>query len=75
MEKKKVLNRILMMLIVLMACPAMLSAQSIVKGNVKDDAGEPVIGATVREVGTQNATVTDFDGNFGNTAGRPETAR
>ena len=53
-----------MMLIVLMACPAMLSAQSIVKGNVKDDAGEPVIGATVREVGTQNATVTDFDGNF-----------
>ena len=64
MEKKKVLNRILMMLIVLMACPAMLSAQSIVKGNVKDDAGEPVIGATVREVGTQNATVTDFDGNF-----------
>ena len=64
MEKKKVLNRILMMLFVLMACPAMLSAQSIVKGNVKDDAGEPVIGATVREVGTQNATVTDFDGNF-----------
>ncbi len=64
MEKKKVLKRILMMLIALMACPAMLSAQSVVKGNVKDDAGEPVIGATVREVGTQNAAVTDFDGNF-----------
>ena len=64
MEKKKVLKRILMMLIALMACPVMLSAQSVVKGNVKDDAGEPVIGATVREVGTQNAAVTDFDGNF-----------
>lgn len=64
MEKKKVMKRILMMLIVLMACPAMLSAQSVIKGNVKDDAGDPVIGATVREVGTNIATVTDFDGNF-----------
>ncbi len=53
-----------MMLIALMACPAMLSAQSIIKGNVKDDAGDPVIGATVRVDGTQNATVTDMDGNF-----------
>lgn len=35
-----------------------------VSGNVKDEAGEPVIGATVTEDGTQNATVTDFDGNF-----------
>ena len=31
---------------------------------MKDDLGEPVIGATVRVVGTQTATVTDFDGNF-----------
>lgn len=35
-----------------------------VSGNVKDEAGEPVIGATVTEDGTQNATVTDMDGNF-----------
>ena len=40
-----------------------LSAQN-VTGTVKDATGEPVIGATVQEQGTQNATVTDFDGNF-----------
>jgi len=39
-------------------------AQIEVKGHVKDATGEGVIGATVRVVGTQTATVTDFDGNF-----------
>lgn len=40
-----------------------LQAQTI-SGNVKDGTGEDVIGATVMEAGTQNGTVTDFDGNF-----------
>lgn len=35
-----------------------------VKGVVKDAKGEPIIGATVTEKGTKNATVTDFDGNY-----------
>ena len=39
-------------------------AQIDVKGHVKDAQGEPVIGATVRVVGTQTGTVTDYDGNF-----------
>jgi len=39
-------------------------AQIDVKGHVKDAQGEDIIGATVRVVGTQIATVTDFDGNF-----------
>ena len=39
-------------------------AQIDVQGHVKDAQGEPIIGATVRVVGTQTATVTDFDGNF-----------
>ncbi len=39
-------------------------AQITVKGHVKDATGEGVIGATVRVAGTQNATITDFDGNF-----------
>lgn len=40
-------------------------AQSItVKGNVKDETGEPVLGATVRVVGQKNGAVTDLDGNF-----------
>ena len=40
-----------------------VSAQT-VNGNVVDETGEAVIGATVMEKGTKNATVTDFDGNF-----------
>lgn len=36
----------------------------IVKGAVKDAKGEPIIGATVTEKGTKNATVTDFNGNY-----------
>ena len=35
-----------------------------VNGTVKDETGETIIGATVMEDGTRNATVTDFDGNF-----------
>ena len=39
-------------------------AQITVKGHVKDATGEPIIGATVRVVGSQAAAATDFDGNF-----------
>ena len=39
-------------------------AQITVQGIVKDATGEPVIGASVRVVGTTQGTVTDFDGNF-----------
>ena len=40
-------------------------AQHEVKGNVIDNLGEPIIGATVVEKGNaNNATVTDLDGNF-----------
>ena len=39
-------------------------AQITVNGNVKDATGEPVIGASVRVVGTTVGTVTDIDGNF-----------
>jgi len=35
-----------------------------VKGTVKDNNGEPVIGATIMESGTKNGTVTDAGGNF-----------
>ena len=33
-------------------------------GKVVDDAGEPIIGATVREQGTTNGTITGIDGSF-----------
>lgn len=39
------------------------SESIIVSGNVSG-AGEPVIGATVMEIGTSNGTATDMDGNF-----------
>ena len=43
---------------------SMASAQSIVKGTVNDEAGEPVIGATVKVQGSNDGTITDFNGNF-----------
>ena len=38
--------------------------QVVVKGNVVDETGEPVIGASVKVVGGQTGAVTDLDGNF-----------
>ena len=35
-----------------------------VSGRLFDSHGEPLIGATVKEVGTQNVAVTDIDGNY-----------
>ncbi len=39
-------------------------AQSVVTGQVKDDQGEPIMGAQVRVAGKPGGTVTDLDGNF-----------
>ena len=38
--------------------------QKSIKGTVLDEEGNPLPGATIIEVGTQNGTTTDFDGNF-----------
>ena len=35
-----------------------------ITGNVVDDNGEPVIGATIKVAGTSNGVITDLDGNF-----------
>ena len=35
-----------------------------ITGVVSDAAGEPIIGASVVEVGTTNGTITDIDGKF-----------
>ena len=40
------------------------AAQVTVTGVVTDEAGEPLIGATVLEKGKQNGAATDIDGNF-----------
>ena len=48
----------------LMVSAIMYAQQIEVSGTVVDQKGEPVIGATIKEKGTSNGTVTDIDGNF-----------
>lgn len=38
--------------------------QNTIKGKVIDIKGEPIIGATVKEIGTSNGAITDIDGLF-----------
>ena len=57
------LQKTLAVLFLLCMIPLGMSAQT-VKGTVSDEAGEPIIGATVKVQGSNDATVTDFDGNF-----------
>lgn len=40
------------------------SARRVLKGQVSDERGEPLIGVSVRITGTRLGTVTDMDGNF-----------
>ncbi len=47
-----------------MLCSTVAMAQNDVSGVVTDDNGEPLIGVTVVEAGTQNATVTDVNGRY-----------
>ena len=54
----------LFMLLLTVAC-AIAGAQALtVRGTVVDQVNEPVIGATVKVLGTTMGAVTDFDGNF-----------
>lgn len=39
-------------------------AQNKITGTVKDTEGEPLVGVSIVEVGTNNGTVTDIDGNY-----------
>ena len=60
--KKAMKNVVILLATVLFALD--VSAQTTINGHVKDDTGEDIIGASVIVKGTQNGTVTDFDGNF-----------
>ena len=52
------------MLLLVLSC-AIVSVQALtVRGTVVDQVNEPVIGATVKVLGTTMGAVTDFDGNF-----------
>ncbi len=60
----KSLQKPLVFLFLLCLFPLGSMAQSIVKGTVNDEAGEPVIGATVSVEGTKTGAITDFNGNY-----------
>ena len=54
----------LLFLFLLCLFPMGAMAQGVVKGTVNDEAGEPVIGATIKVQGTNEGAITDFNGNF-----------
>ena len=60
----KSLQKPLVFLFLLCLFPMGALAQGLVSGTVNDEAGEPIIGATVKVQGTNDGTVTDFNGNF-----------
>ena len=62
-RSKNLCYRLLMMLAVVFFALD-VSAQTTINGQVKDDMGEAIIGASIVVKGTSNGTVTDFDGNF-----------
>ena len=64
MEQKKVFFCRMLSLAAAMLFALTISAQSTIKGHVKDDTGESIIGASIVVKGMQGGTVTDFDGNF-----------
>ena len=53
-----------MSLFLLCLFPLGIAAQSVVRGTVTDEAGEPVIGATVKVQGSNEGAITDFEGNY-----------
>ena len=63
MNKKFIISLCLSLVMSLFSLSALAQNQT-VSGTVLDEAGEPVIGATVTVAGTKTATITDFDGNY-----------
>jgi len=51
-------------MMLMLFCSSAVLAQTTASGTIVDATGEPIIGASVLEVGTSNGTITDFDGNF-----------
>jgi len=57
-------NRLFLLIAFLAFSLFTFAQQKTVKGNVKDERGEPVIGATIVAKSTTKSTITDVDGNF-----------
>lgn len=59
-----------MSFILIMLCTLVNAQQINVKGSIVDSKGESIIGATIREQGTNNATISDTEGNFSFSVGK-----
>ncbi len=64
MMTRTVLNIRALLLALFISVSIGVFAQTSVKGVVLEPSGEPAIGATIMEKGTNAGTATDFDGNF-----------
>ena len=58
------MKKLLLVFVMVLAGVSTLIAQRTISGTVTDEAGEPLIGASVLVKGTTNGTVTDLDGNY-----------
>ena len=58
------MKKLFMLLIAICAISLGMSAQQVVRGQVTDPNGEPLIGATVQPVGGGNGAATDVNGEF-----------
>jgi len=63
LEKLGIWSRSLLILSILCFFSTCVQAQT-VSGVVKDEAGEPIIGASIKVQGSKEGAITDFNGNF-----------
>ncbi len=67
LKTRKQLNagiRMTLVSVSFLLCNTIVMAQSLKTGRITDTDGEPLVGVTVQEIGTNNGTVTDIDGNY-----------
>lgn len=57
-------KNILLLMLCLFSSIGVVAQTKSISGLVTDATGEPIIGASVIEVGTTNGTITDLDGKF-----------
>ena len=58
----KIVKTITVLVVLLLSVP--LQAADVLKGTVVDATGDPLIGVTVQQQGTQNKTITNLDGQY-----------
>ena len=64
MRNLKSLQKPFLLLFLLCWLPLGARAQSVVRGIVNDQSGDPIIGATVKVQGSKEGAITDLNGNF-----------